>query len=353
MKTLLLCLLFSACLLAETPKTFTLKNKAGMEAVITNYGGILMSLKVPGRAGKLEDVVIGFDKPEDYIAKKEHPYFGALVGRYGNRIGKAQFSIDGKVHKLAANNGPNSLHGGLVGFDKKFWNARQSGNTLTLELVSKDEEEGFPGELRVKVVYTLSDNNALHIDYSATTNKPTVVNLTNHSYFNLGGTSTKHVMGHVLKVNASKFTPVDKDLIPTGELRAVAGTPFDFTKPAPIGSRIEQKDEQLKMGGGYDHNFVFDKGITATPQLVVEAYDPASGRLMEVLTTEPGVQFYTANFLDGTIVGKGGVKLEKRHAFCLETQHFPDSPNQPNFPSTLLRPGNTYKSSTVFHFKVR
>jgi aldose 1-epimerase len=353
MKIVLLSLLFSACLLAQTPKTFTLKNKAGMEAVITDYGGILMSLKVPGRAGKLEDVVLGFDKPEDYIAKKEHPYFGALVGRYGNRIAKAQFSIDGKIHKLAANNGTNSLHGGLVGFDKKFWAARQSGNTLTLELVSKDEEEGFPGELRVKVVYTLSDNNALRIDYSATTNKPTVVNLTNHSYFNLGGTASKHVMGHVLKLHAAKFTPVDKNLIPTGELRAVTGTPFDFTKPTPIGARIEEQDEQLKMGGGYDHNFVFDKGITAAPQLVAEVYDPASGRLMEVSTTEPGVQFYTANFLDGKIVGKGGVKLEKRHAFCLETQHFPDSPNQPAFPTTLLRPGNTYKTSTVFQFKVR
>jgi aldose 1-epimerase len=353
MKTAFLFLLLAVGTFGQTPQVFTLKNKAGMEARITNYGGILMSLKVPGRSGKLDDVVLGFDKPEDYIAKKEHPYFGALVGRYGNRIGKAQFVIEGKTYKLAANNGPNSLHGGIVGFDKKFWNARQSGNTLTLELVSKDMEEGFPGELRVKVVYTLEDHNALRIDYTATTNKPTVLNLTNHSYFNLGGDATKHVMGHTLKLNATKFTPVDKDLIPTGELKAVAGTPFDFTQATPIGSRIEQKDEQLKMGGGYDHNFVFDKGITAQPQLVAEVFDPPSGRLMDVLTTEPGVQFYTSNFLDGKIVGKGGVKYEKRHAFCLETQHFPDSPNQAKFPSTLLRPGNTYKSTTVFQFRVR
>lgn len=339
--------------MGQTPQTFTLKNKAGMEAVITNYGGILMSLKVPGRAGKLEDVVLGFDKPEDYIAKKEHPYFGALVGRYGNRIAKAKFSIDGKTYKLAANNGPNSLHGGIVGFDKKFWTARQSGNVLTLELVSKDMEEGFPGELHVKVTYTLTDHNALQIDYLATTNKPTVVNLTNHTYFNLGGNASKHVMGHVLSLKASKFTPVDKDLIPTGELKAVAGTPFDFTKPTPIGSRIDQQDAQLKMGGGYDHNFVFDKGITAKPELVAEVFDPASGRMMDVLTTEPGVQLYTANFLDGSITGKGGIKYEKRHAFCLETQHFPDSPNQSAFPSTVLHPGSTYKSSTIFQFRVR
>jgi len=353
MKTFLLILSLASLLLAQKPETFTLKNKSGMEAVITNYGGILMSLKVPGRAGKLDDVVLGFDKPEDYIAKKEHPYFGALVGRYGNRIAKAQFSLDGKTYKLAANNGPNSLHGGLLGFDKKFWSARQSGNTLTLELVSKDMEEGYPGELRVKVVYTLTDNNTLRIDYLATTNKPTVLNLTNHSYFNLGGSTAPHVLGHILKLNSSKFTPVDKTLIPTGEVRPVTGTPFDFLKPTPIGSRINQDDEQIKIGGGYDHNFVFDKGKTATPQLAVEVFDPASGRVLNVLTTEPGVQFYTANFLDGTITGKGNHKYQKRHAFCLETQHYPDSPNQPSFPSTALRPGDTYKSTTIFEFKVK
>jgi aldose 1-epimerase len=353
MKRIALLLGMATMLLAETPQVFTLKNKAGMEAVITNYGGILMSLKVPGRAGKLEDVVLGFDKPEDYITHKDHPYFGALVGRYGNRIGKAQFQIDGKTYKLAANNGPNSLHGGIVGFDKKFWTGRQNGNVLTLETVSKDMEEGFPGELRVKVTYTLTDQNALRIDYSATTNKPTVVNLTNHSYFNLGGTATKHVMGHVVTLKASKFTPVDKNLIPTGELKPVAGTPFDFTKATPLGSRIDAADEQLKFGGGYDHNFVFDKGITATPQLVAEVFDPPSGRLMDVLTTEPGVQMYTSNFLNGSITGKGGVKYEKRHAVCLETQHFPDSPNKPAFPSTMLRPGDTYKSTTIYQFRVR
>lgn len=350
MKIALLSILLCATLYPQTPQIFTLRNKAGMEAKITNYGGTLMSLKVPDRAGKLDDVVLGFDTPEEYITKKEHPYFGALVGRYGNRIGKAQFSLDGKTYKLAANNGANSLHGGLVGFDKRFWVARQTGNTVTLDLMSADMDQGFPGELRVHVVYTLTENNSLNIDYSATTNKTTVLNLTNHTYFNLGGSPVKHVMGHVLKLNASKFTPVDSGLIPTGEIKAVTGTPFDFLKPAPIGSRIDQKDEQLKLGGGYDHNFVFDKGITATPQPVAEVFDPSTGRVLTVSTTEPGVQFYTANFLDGSIVGKGGRKYEKRHAFCLETQHFPDSPNKPAFPSTVLRPGGTYKSSTVFQF---
>lgn len=345
--------LASVALGAEAPQLYTLKNKAGMEAVITNYGGILLSLKVPARSGKLEDVVLGFDKPEEYITKKQHPYFGAIVGRYGNRIGKAQFAIDGKTYKLAVNNGPNSLHGGLVGFDKKFWKARQSGNTLVLETISADMDEGFPGELRVRVTYTLTDQNGLRIDYSATTNRPTVVNLTNHTYFNLTGDANKHVLGHVLTLKASKFTPVDQGLIPTGELKAVAGTPFDFTRPTPIGSRIEQPDAQLKIGGGYDHNFVLDKGQTAKPELAATVFDPSSGRVLEVLTTEPGVQMYTSNFLDGTLAGKGGVKYAKRHALCLETQHYPDSPNQPAFPSTLLRPGNTYQSSTIFQFRVR
>ncbi len=353
MKRALLLFAFAGAIAAQTPQVFTLKNKAGMEAVITNYGGILMSLKVPGLAGKIEDVVLGFDKPEEYIAKKQHPYFGALVGRYGNRIAKAQFAIDGKAYRLAPNNGPNSLHGGIVGFDKKFWTARQDGNKLTLDLVSADMEEGFPGELHVRVTYTLMSTNALRIDYMATTSKPTVVNLTNHSYFNLTGSAANHVMGHTLMLKAGKFTPVDAELIPTGELRAVAGTPFDFTKASPIGSRIDQADEQLKAGGGYDHNFVFDKGMTAMPQLVAEVFDPSSGRVMDVLTTEPGVQLYTANFLDGSIAGKGGVKYEKRHALCLETQHYPDSPNQKAFPSTLLLPGQTYRSSTIFQFRVR
>ena len=353
MKIALLSILFGSALFAQTPQVFTLKNKAGMEARITNYGGTLMSLKVPDRAGKFDDVVIGFDTPEEYITKKEHPYFGALVGRYGNRIGKAQFNLEGKTYKLKANNGVNTLHGGLIGFNKKFWAAKQAGNTLTLDLTSPDMEEGFPGELHVRVVYTLAENNALHIDYSATTNKTTVLNLTNHTYFNLGGRPVKNVMGHLLKLNASKFTPVDSGLIPTGESKAVAGTPFDFLKPVAIGSRIDQKDEQLKLGGGYDHNFVLDKGITATPQAMAEAFDPATGRVLTVLTTEPAVQFYTGNFLDGSISGKGGHKYQKREAFCLETQHYPDSPNRPSFPSTVLHPGDTYKSSTVFQFSRR
>ncbi|MFN8685505.1 MAG: aldose epimerase family protein [Acidobacteriota bacterium] len=338
---------------AQTPQVFTLKNSAGMEAVITNYGAILMSLKAPGRDGKLDDVVLGFDSPAEYIAKSQHPYFGAVVGRYGNRIAKAQFTLDGKTYKLAANDGPNALHGGLKGFDKRFWSARQQGNVLTLELLSKDGEEGYPGELRAKVTYTLTSKNELRIDYQATTNQPAVVNLTNHSYFNLGGKAARHILGHTLKLNASRFTPVAKDLIPTGEIKPVAGTPFDFTKPTPIGSRIEANDPQLKLGGGYDHNFVFDKGLTAKPELVAEVFDPSSGRQLDVYTTEPGVQLYTSNFLDGKIAGKGGVKYERRHALCLETQHFPDSPNQPAFSSTLLRPADTYKSTTIFHFRVR
>jgi aldose 1-epimerase len=351
MRILLAACLTLAALSAQTPQTYTLKNRKGMEAVITNYGGILMSLKVPGRTGQIDDVVLGFDKAEDYITHKDHPYFGALVGRYGNRIGGAQFTLDGKTYRLAANDGKNSLHGGLVGFDKKFWKATQQGNTLMLELISPDGEEGFPGELRVQVTYTLTSQNELKIDYRATTNKPTVVNLTNHSYFNLSGHGEKHIRGHILKLNASKYTPVDRGLIPTGELRPVAGTPFDFTKPTPIGARIEAKDEQIQFGGGYDHNFVFDKGKTATPQLVGEVLDPVSGRRMEVLTTEPGVQFYTSNGL--SMKGKGGVQYGRHSALCLETQHYPDSPNQPAFPSTVLRPGETYRSSTIFRFSVR
>ncbi len=330
---------------AQDFQVFTLKNKAGLEAKITNYGGILMSLKAPDRQGKFADIVLGFDTPQEYRDKNAGPYFGALIGRYANRIAKAQFNLDGKTYPLAANNGPNALHGGRIGFDKKFWTATQQGNRLTLTLISPDGEEGYPGELKASVVYTLTDSNELQIDYSASTTKPTVVNLTNHSYFNLSG--GRDILSHELQLNASRFTPVDSGLIPTGELRPVSGTPFDFQKPTAIGARIDANDEQIRLGGGYDHNFILDGKTAAT------VYDPLSGRTLTVTTTEPAVQFYTGNFLDGTLTAKGGAKYTKRQAFCLETQHYPDSPNQPKFPTTILRPGQTYRSQTIFRFGVR
>lgn len=338
---------------AETPQVFTLKNKAGMEAKITNYGAIVMSLKVPDRKGVFDDVVLGFDTPQEYIDKAENPYFGAVVGRYGNRIAKGRFTLDGKTYKLATNNGTNALHGGLKGFSKRFWKAAQKGNALTLDYTSADMEEGYPGTLKVRVVYTLTEDNALNIDYTATTDKTTVLNVTNHSYFQLGGAAAKNILGNVLKLNARKFTPVDAGLIPTGELRSVTGGPFDFLKPTAIGTRIDQAEEQIKLGGGYDHNFVLDKGLTTEPQAAAEVYEPTTGRVLTVLTTEPGVQFYTGNFLDGTFKGKAGKAYTKRMALCLETQHYPDSPNQPKFPTAELKPGQTMKSTTVFKFSTR
>ncbi len=352
-RLLLSTLAATAFCLAQPLEVFTLKNARGIEAKITNYGGILMSLQAPDRQGRFEDILLGFDTAEEYRTKKEHPYFGALVGRYGNRIAKARFSLDGKAYSLAANNGPNALHGGLVGFDKKIWKAAQKGNKLTLELLSPDGEEGYPGELRVTVVYELTDANELKIDYTARTTKPTVVNLTNHAYFNLGGPSRRDVLGHDLKLNASRYTPVDSGLIPTGELAPVAGTPFDFRQPTRIGARIDAPDEQIRRGGGYDHNFVLDRKSPGKLELAAEAHDPISGRTLSVFTTEPGVQFYTGNFLDGALKGKSGQAYGKRRGFCLETQHFPDSPNQPAFPSTVLTPKQTYRSTTVFQLSVR
>jgi aldose 1-epimerase len=332
---------------------YTLKNAAGMEVAITTYGGRLVSLKAPGRDGKFADVVLGFDNLQGYLG--EHPYFGALVGRYGNRIAKGKFKLDGKEYKLAINNGANALHGGLKGFDKVLWTGREvPGGDPSLELtyVSKDGEEGYPGSLTEKVTYTLTSANELRIDYSATTDKDTVVNVTNHSYFNLAGQGQGDILRHVLQLNASKFTPVDAGLIPTGELKSVEGTPFDFRQPTVIGAGINAADEQVKLGGGYDHNFVVD-GAPGTLRLAARVSEPTSGRILEVSTTEPGVQFYTGNFLDGTVKGKGGVAYAKRTGFCLETQHFPDSPNHPDFPTTTLKPGAEYKSTTVFKFSVR
>jgi aldose 1-epimerase len=280
------------------------------------------------------------------------PYFGALIGRYGNRIGKAQFTLDGATYKLPANDNGNTLHGGNRGFDKRVWTAKPGeGASLELTYVSKDGEEGFPGTLSAKVVYTLTDNNELKIDYTATTDKPTVANLTNHAYFNLKGPGEGTILDHQVTVNADQFTPVDGTLIPTGELRQVKGTPFDFTQATAIGARIDQDDQQLKFGKGYDHNWVLNKGGGGMTK-AAEVYEPQTGRVMEVWTTEPGLQFYTGNFLDGTLKGKGKT-FQHRGAFCMETQHYPDSPNKPNFPSTTLRPGQTYQTSTTYRFSAR
>jgi aldose 1-epimerase len=336
----------------RTIDLYTLTNNHGMRVAVTNYGGIVVSVVAPDRNGKPGDVVLGFDNLEGYLAKE--PYFGALIGRYGNRIGNARFKLDGVEYKLAVNDGPNSLHGGLKGFDKRVWTAREiHGEHPALELtyLSKDGEEGYPGNLSVKVVYTLAEDNALRLDYLATTDKDTVLNLTNHSYFNLAGEGNGNILKHEIMINADRFTPIDGTLIPTGELRKVAGTPFDFRKPAAIGARIDADDEQIKFGKGYDHNFVLNRSGSGL-SLAARVADPESGRVLEVLTTQPGLQFYTGNFLDGSVHGKGGKAYGRRSALCLETQHFPDSPNKPGFPSTVLKPGETFRESTVYKFSV-
>ena len=334
---------------------YTLTNKHGMEVAITNFGGIVVRLKVPDRAGKVEDVVLGYDSLDGYLTNKA--FFGATIGRYGNRIGHATFTLDGKTHTLPKNDGDNTLHGGPEGFNKRLWTARDvsgsRGPALELTYLSKDGEEGFPGNLSVKVVFTLTSTDELVIEYSATTDKDTVVNLTNHSYFNLAGQGNGDVLQHSLRIAGDKITAVDAALIPTGELRPVAGTPFDFTKATPIGERINQDDPQIKIGKGYDHNWVLASDGRAAPELVAEVYEPNSGRVLQVLTTEPGLQFYSGNFLDGTIQGKGGKLYKHRFGFCLETQHFPDSPNHLSFPSTELRPGKTYATTTIFRFSTR
>jgi len=331
---------------------FTLRNANGVEARITNYGGIVTHLFVPDRTGKPGDVVLGYDSLDGYL--KSSPYFGCLVGRYGNRIAGGKFSLDGQLYTLAKNNGPNSLHGGLKGFDKVVWQARAGdsklGPVLELRYVSPDGEEGYPGNLSVAAVYTLTNDNALRLDFTATTDKATVVNLTHHSYFNLAGAGD--ILNHELMIPAEIFTPVNGDLIPTGELRAVKGTPLDFGTQTKIGARIDQPDEQLKLGGGYDHNFVLNN---PGQKLVLAARvsEPTTGRVMEVETTEPATQFYSGNFLDGSITGKGGQVYHQRTGFCIEPQHYPDSPNQPAFPSTVLRPGETYTNTISYKFSVR
>ena len=333
---------------------YTLANKKGMEVSITNFGATVVTLKVPDRAGKAVDIVLGYDTLDGY--EKGTSYFGATVGRYGNRIAGGKFSIDGKTYTLPKNNGENTLHGGIVGFNKKVWKAREiaskGGESLELSYLSPDGEEGFPGNLSSKVVFTLpAERNELKIDYTATTDKDTVLNLTNHSYFNLAGEGNGDILNHVMTLHAKQFTPVDKGLIPTGELRNVAGTPMDFNTATAIGKRINESDEQLVFGKGYDHNWLLtraDSGLS----IAAEAYDPKSGRKLEVLTTEPGVQFYSGNFLDGA-KGKGNKPYPQRAAFCLETQHFPDSPNHPTFPSTLLKPNAGFHSQTVFRFSAK
>lgn len=332
---------------------YTLTNRHGIVAKIITYGGIVTELHVPDRNGTSADVALGFNNVDQYLAG--HPYFGALVGRVANRIAKGKFSLDGKEYALAVNNGPNSLHGGLKGFDKQVWKARPvsspDGPSLELTTTSPDGEEGYPGTLTTRVVYTLTDRSELKIDYTATTDKATPVNLTNHSYFNLAGEGSGNVLRHVLMLNANHYTPADDTLIPTGELAPVEGTPLDFRRSTPIGARIE--DLEGKGGpGGYDHNFVLNSDAGALT-LAARVEEPGSGRVMEVLTTQPGVQLYTGNFLDGTLKGKSGRAYRKHDAFCLETQHFPDSVNHPNFPSTILRPGETYHETTVYRFSAR
>ena len=332
---------------------YTLTNSGGSEVKITNYGGIVTSLRVPDRNGKLDDIVLGFDNLDAYL--KGHPYFGAIIGRYGNRIAKGRFTLHGVEYKLAVNNGENHLHGGIKGFDKVVWNAKPrkvaNGAALELTYLNKDGEEGYPGNLSVKVVYTLTNANELKIDYSATTDKDTVVNLTHHSYFNLAGQGNGDILNHRLFVNAARFTPTDAGSIPTGELRSVRGTPFDFTRATTIGARINQDYEQLRLGKGYDHNFVLN-GKIGTLRRVARVSESTSGRAMEVWTTEPGMQLYSGNFLDGTLAGKDGKVYQQRYGFCLETQHYPDSPNKPKFPTTVLRKGDRYHTITIYKFSV-
>ncbi len=329
----------------------TLRNGKGIEMTVLTYGGIIMSLKTPDRDGAVDDIVLGHDSVAGYEANS--PYFGSLIGRVGNRIANGTFSLDGQTYTLAKNNGPNHLHGGLKGWDKVVWKADpfqdRTGVGVRLEYTSADGEEGYPGEVTAHVVYTLTPDNTLIVDYHATSDKPTIINLTQHSYFNLGGAKTTDILGHELMVNADRYTPVDDTLIPTGELAGVEGTPFDFRTATPIGARINTQDTQLEYGQGYDHNYVLTRSGEGL-QLAARVYEPTTGRTLEVSTTEPGLQLYTGNFLDGTITGKGGRVYPLRSGFCLETQHFPDSPNQASFPSIELRPGAEYRSQTVFTF---
>jgi aldose 1-epimerase len=338
---------------------YTLRNSKGAEARIMTYGGIVEKLTMPDKNGKFADIVLGFDNLDGYVNPgyvKGCPYFGALIGRYGNRIGGGKFTLEGKTYTLATNNGPNSLHGGIKGFDKVVWKAVKAdigpqGPRLELNYLSKDGEEGFPGNLNVTATYTLTDDDALRLDFTATTDQPTVCNLTHHSYFNLAGQGNGDILSHIVYINADNTTPVDSNLITTGEIKPVDGTPFDFRKPTAIGARINDPDTVLQYGPGYDHNWVINKPLGQLG-LMARVYEPTSGRVMEVFSTEPGLQFYTGNFLDGSITGKDGKVYQRRNAFCMEPHHYPDSPNKPQFPTTELKPGETYHNTIEYKFSV-
>jgi len=340
----------------DSVRLYTLTNDHGMTVKVTNYGATVTAIIVPDRDGKLADVALGYDRLEDYINALDKPYFGAIVGRYGNRIAKGEFSIDGETYTLATNNGENHLHGGNFGFDKVVWNAKPvSGSDwsgVELSYLSQDGEEGYPGNLQVSVTYQLSSDNTLTVEYLATTDKATPINLTQHTYFNLKGEGEGTILDHQLMLNAKHYTPVDQGMIPTGKLESVANSPFDFTTSKPIGRDIEKDHEQLEYGLGYDHNYVIE-GDRDAMNLAARVYEPTSGRILEIHTQEPGIQFYCGNFLNGKLKGKSGKPYVHRGGFCLETQHYPDSPNQPDFPSSILRPGKEYRSKTTFHFSTK
>lgn len=336
---------FSDSLNGKSTQLYTLKNKNGMLVEFSNYGATVVGIHVPNGKGKIENVLLGYDSAKELFEGKS--YFGCVVGRFANRIANGKFTIDGQSYTAPQNNGINSLHGGVNSIDKQVWDAKPMNDAISFSITIKDGENGYPGDVNLKVIYSLRDDNSLVIDYEATTNKPTVINITNHAYFNLTGDPTKTILDHELMIDAAQFTPVDSTLIPTGELKNVAGTPFDFTKSKPVGQDIGADDQQIKFGLGYDHNFVLNPASNKRPAVVVT--EKTAGRMMEVFTTEPGVQFYAGNFLNGTEKGRG-TSYQYRTGFCLETQHFPDSPNQPSFPSTLLKPGETWKSQTTYRF---
>ena len=333
---------------------FTLKNAQGTSVDIMDLGGVIVSLRTADATGNITDITTGFDHPQQYLSGSG--YMGAIVGRYANRIANGRFSLDGKQYSLAKNNGDNAIHGGLIGFDKKFWHtdteSENSEASLSLTLESKDGEEGYPGNLTAKVTYTLNDRDQLIIDYSATTDKVTVINLTQHAYFNLNGHGAGSVLDQEIMINADQYTPIDNESIPTGELASVEGTPLDFRTPKPIGVNINSSHEQIRFGSGFDHNFIISHPVEGELTLAASVLSPSTGRTLNVYTDQPGMQFYTGNFLNGTLIGKEGAVYARRNAFCLETQHYPDSPNKPNFPSTILRPGEQYATRTVFEFGV-
>ncbi|PHQ34524.1 aldose epimerase family protein [Rhodopirellula bahusiensis] len=342
----------------DSIELYTLENKSGAKVQITNFGAIVTSIVVPDRDGEMGDVALGYDSVESYINAVDKPYFGAIVGRYGNRIANGEFSLDGENYSLATNNGPNHLHGGVIGFDKVVWDAEPTAvdgkPALKMSYLAKDGEEGYPGNLNVVVTYQWTDENKLIVRYEATTDKATPINLTQHTYFNLAGEGNGTILDHELMLNASKFTPVDSTLIPNGELRDVEGTPFDFRKAKSIGRDVGVENEQLKFGLGYDHNFVLNASDESGElTLAARVSEPTTGRMMEIHTSEPGIQFYCGNFLDGRLEGKSGKPYVHRGGFCLETQHYPDSPNQPSFPSSILKPGEKYDTTTVFHFSAK